>query len=73
MLRGRIKRITVGLGGNVRETVVLHTEPGFPSTSGENVTFGDLALQHGCKIVAGSLIGVSNLNGASVGQSCLMR
>src|SRR5271155_2956820 len=73
-LRGDNDRITVGAGSNVQEVAVLHTDPGFPLTIGENVTVGHQVTLHGCTIGDGSLIGIQTvvLNGAVIGNQCLI-
>lgn len=73
-IRGDNELITVGDGSNVQEGCVLHTDPGFPLTIGQNVTVGHQAMLHGCTIGDGSLIGIQAiiLNGAQIGKNCLV-
>ncbi|RKU02880.1 gamma carbonic anhydrase family protein [Burkholderia sp. Nafp2/4-1b] len=73
-IRGDNETITVGVGSNVQEGAVLHTDPGFPLTIAENVTIGHQAMLHGCTIGEGSLIGIQAvvLNGAVIGRNCLV-
>lgn len=73
-LRGDNERITLGLGSNVQEACVLHTDIGYPLTIGENCTIGHKAMLHGCTIGNGSLIGMGAiiLNGARIGAGCLI-
>ena len=74
VLRGDNERITIGARCNVQDGCILHTDPGFPLTLGEDVTLGHNAVVHGCTIGAGSLIGMGAtiLNGAKIGKSCLV-
>ena len=74
VLRADNEEIHVGRGSNVQEGAVLHTDPGFPLTVGENVTVGHQAMLHGCSIGDGSLIGIKAviLNGATIGKNCLV-
>jgi carbonic anhydrase/acetyltransferase-like protein (isoleucine patch superfamily) len=74
VLRGDNELITIGRGSNVQENCVMHTDPGFPLTVGEDVTVGHLAMLHGCTIGNGSLIGMAAivLNGTVVGERCLI-
>lgn len=53
---------------------MLHTDPSFPLTVGENCTVGHHAILHGCTVGDCSLIGMgaSVLNGASIGRFCLV-
>ncbi len=73
-LRGDNERITVGLGSNVQENCVLHTDMGHPLMIGENCTIGHKAMLHGCHIGNGTLIGMGAtiLNGAKIGAGCLI-
>jgi carbonic anhydrase/acetyltransferase-like protein (isoleucine patch superfamily) len=73
-LRGDNERITVGVGSNVQENCVLHTDMGYPLIIGENCTIGHKAMLHGCTIGGGSLIGMGAtiLNGAKIGDGCLI-
>ena len=73
-LRGDNELIEVGVGSNVQENSVLHTDIGFPLTIGINCTIGHKAMLHGCTIGDQSLIGMGSivLNGASIGDNCLI-
>ncbi len=74
VLRGDTETIRVGLGSNVQDLCVLHTDHGFPLEIGENCTIGHRAILHGCKIGSNSLIGMGAviLNGATIGKDCLI-
>ena len=74
VLRGDAETITVGRGSNVQDGSVLHTDPGFPLTIGENVTVGHKVMLHGCTIGDNSLVGINAviLNGAKIGKNCLI-
>ncbi|MDY7547572.1 gamma carbonic anhydrase family protein [Glaciimonas sp. CA11.2] len=73
-IRGDNELITVGLGSNVQENSVLHTDHGYPLTIGENVTIGHQVMLHGCTIGDGSLVGIQAviLNGAKIGKNSLV-
>ena len=73
-IRGDNERITVGVGSNVQENCVLHTDMGYPMVIGENCTIGHKAMLHGCTIGDNSLIGMGAtvLNGAVIGKNCLI-
>lgn len=64
----------IGAGSNVQEAAVLHSDPGYPLTIGDNVTVGHQAMLHGCTVGDGSLIGIGAvvLNGAKIGKHCLV-
>jgi carbonic anhydrase/acetyltransferase-like protein (isoleucine patch superfamily) len=74
VLRGDNDSITLGARCNVQDGSVLHTDPGFPLTLGEDVTVGHLVMLHGCSVGDGSLIGIKAvvLNGARIGKNCLV-
>lgn len=73
-IRGDNEPITIGVGSNVQEGAVLHTDPGRPLSIGRNVTVGHQAMVHGCTIGDGSLVGIQAviLNGAVIGRNCLV-
>jgi len=73
-LRGDNDLISIGSNSNVQDAAVLHTDPGFPLSIGENVTVGHQAMLHGCTIGDGSLIGIQAviLNGAVIGKGSLV-
>lgn len=73
-IRGDNERITLGVGSNVQENCVLHTDMGFPLDIGINCTIGHKAMLHGCTIGDNSLIGMGAtvLNGAIIGKNCLI-
>ena len=74
VLRGDNEPITLGVGANVQDGAVLHTDPGFPLDIGDHVTVGHKVMLHGCTIGEGSLIGINAvvLNGARIGKNCLI-
>jgi carbonic anhydrase/acetyltransferase-like protein (isoleucine patch superfamily) len=74
VLRGDNELIDVGDGTNIQEGAMLHTDLGFPLSVGAGVTVGHHAILHGCRIGAGSLIGMGAtiLNGATIGAGCLV-
>ncbi|MCF6315886.1 MAG: gamma carbonic anhydrase family protein [Marinosulfonomonas sp.] len=73
-LRGDNELIFIGAGSNIQENCVLHTDPGFALTIGQNCTIGHTAMLHGCTIGTNSLIGMGAtiLNGARIGKNCLI-
>ncbi|MEM7497452.1 MAG: gamma carbonic anhydrase family protein [Pseudomonadota bacterium] len=74
VLRGDNEPIEIGWGSNVQDGAIFHTDPGFPSTLGREVTIGHGAIVHGCTIGEGSLVGMGAtvLNGARIGKGCLI-
>lgn len=74
VLRGDNEPIRIGTGTNLQEQTVIHTDPGFPCTIGENCTIGHKAMLHGCRIGEGTLVGMGAtiLNGAEIGSGCII-
>ena len=72
--RGDNEPIHIGARSNVQEGAVLHADPGYPLTIGEQVTIGHQAMVHGCTIGDGALVGIQAiiLNGAVIGAGCLV-
>jgi carbonic anhydrase/acetyltransferase-like protein (isoleucine patch superfamily) len=68
------ERIEVGERSNIQDGAILHTDPGFTLSIGNDVSVGHQAMLHGCTVGDGSLIGVQAviLNGASIGKNCLV-
>ena len=74
VLRGDNEPIVIGKGTNLQEGVMVHTDPGFPTTIGDHCTIGHHAIIHGCTIGNNTLIGMGAtiLNGARIGNNCLV-
>jgi carbonic anhydrase/acetyltransferase-like protein (isoleucine patch superfamily) len=74
VLKGDDEPIEIGERSNVQENCVLHVDPGYPLTVGDNCTIGHQAMVHGCTIGSNTLIGMhaTILNGASIGRNCLI-
>ena len=73
-VRGDSNSITVGAGTNLQDNVVLHADPGFPTSVGERVSVGHNAVVHGCTVEDDCLIGMSAtvMNGAVIGAGSLV-
>jgi carbonic anhydrase/acetyltransferase-like protein (isoleucine patch superfamily) len=74
VLRGDNEELRVGRASNIQDGSVVHSDPGFPLTLGQNVTVGHRVMLHGCSVGDGSLIGMGSvvLNGAKIGRNCLV-
>ena len=74
VLRGDNEPIRIGVGSNIQEAAILHTDPGCPLDLEDGVTIGHQAMLHGCRIRAGSLVGIQSviLNKAVIGAQCLV-
>lgn len=66
--------ITIGQNCNIQDGAILHADPGFPLSIGDNASIGHQAMVHGCTIGENSLIGIQSvlLNGAKIGKNCLV-
>ncbi|CAA9454045.1 MAG: Carbonic anhydrase, gamma class [uncultured Rubrobacteraceae bacterium] len=74
VLRGDTEPIRIGARTNIQDGCVLHADPGYPATIGDDCVVGHRAVLHGCEIGAGSLIGMSAtiLNGAKIGEGSIV-
>jgi len=74
VMRGDTEPLRVGRGSNIQDGSVVHADPGYPVTLGDNVTVGHQVMLHGCTVGDGSLIGIQSviLNGAKIGKNCLV-
>ncbi|CAN1506283.1 PaaY Carbonic anhydrases/acetyltransferases, isoleucine patch superfamily [Rhabdaerophilaceae bacterium] len=74
VLRGDNERIEIGLGTNIQEHAMLHTDMGYPMTIGQGCTIGHGAILHGCTLGDHVLIGMGAivLNGAKIGAGSLV-
>jgi carbonic anhydrase/acetyltransferase-like protein (isoleucine patch superfamily) len=74
VVRGDTNSITVGAGSNLQDNVVLHADPGFPTTIGNGVSVGHNAVVHGCTVEDNCLIGMGAtvMNGAVIGTGSLV-
>jgi carbonic anhydrase/acetyltransferase-like protein (isoleucine patch superfamily) len=66
--------ISIGAGSNIQDGSVLHADPGFPCSVGENVTVGHRAVVHGCTVEDEVLVGMGAviMNGATVGRGSVV-
>jgi carbonic anhydrase/acetyltransferase-like protein (isoleucine patch superfamily) len=74
VIRAENDRIAIGEGCNVQDGSVLHVDPGFPMTLGNQVSIGHKVMLHGCTVGDGSLIGINSviMNGARIGKGTLV-
>jgi len=74
VVRGDNEPIVIGANTQVQDGCVLHTDPGLPTTLGNNVSIGHMAMLHGCTIADDTLIAIGCviLNGAKVGRNCIV-
>ncbi len=74
VLRADNEPIRIGEGSNIQDGAVLHTDPGYPCTVGNEVTVGHNAILHGCTVYEGATIGMGAtvLNNAQIGEEALI-
>jgi len=74
VLRGDNEAITLGAETNIQEHAMLHTDMGFPLTTGRGCTVGHGAILHGCTLGDHVLVGMGAvvLNGAKIGAGSLV-
>ncbi|WP_068397916.1 gamma carbonic anhydrase family protein [Kribbia dieselivorans] len=74
VLRAESASITIGARTNLQDGVIGHADPGIPLEVGDDVGVGHGAVLHGCRIGAGSLIGMraTVINGAVVPEGCMV-
>ena len=74
VLRGDNEAITLGAQTNIQEHAMLHTDMGYPLTTGRGCTIGHGAILHGCTLGDHVLIGMGAvvLNGAKIGEGSLV-
>lgn len=73
-VRGDSAPIRVGARTNLQDNVVVHADPEYPCTLGDDVTVGHAAVVHGCTVGNGTLVGMSAtiMNGAVIGEQSLV-
>ena len=74
VLRGDTAPISIGQRTNVQDGCILHADPGFPCTLGNDVTLGHGAIVHGATVEDEVLIGMRAvvMNGANIGRGSLV-
>lgn len=58
VVRGDVARIVIGTGTNLQDGTVVHVSSRFPTTIGDDVLIGHMAMIHGCTIGSGAFIGM---------------
>ena len=74
VLRGDTEPIRIGARTNVQDGCVVHADPGYPATVGDDCVIGHNAIVHGCEIGNGCLVGMGAtiLNGARIGEGSIV-
>lgn len=74
IIRGDLARITLGLGVNLQDGVIVHTDTDTPQDIDDGVVVGHGAILHGRRIGANTLIGMGArlLSGSEIGADSLV-
>jgi carbonic anhydrase/acetyltransferase-like protein (isoleucine patch superfamily) len=74
VIRGDCEVIRIGRRTNIQDGSILHADPGFPCTLGDDVTVGHGAIVHGAAIGDRVLIGMRAvvMNGAEIGEGTVV-
>ncbi len=74
VIRADNDHITIGENTNIQDGSVLHADPGFPLSIGNNVTIGHMVMLHGCTVKDGCMIGIRStiLNGSVIEENSLV-
>ena len=74
VLRADVAPISVGRRSNIQDGSVVHADPGLPTTIGDDVLIGHMALVHGCTIEDGAFVGMGSiiLSGAVLRRGAML-
>lgn len=74
VLRGDTEAIRVGRRTNIQDGAILHADPGFPCTLGDDVTVGHGVIVHGATVADQVMIGMRAvvMNGAVIGARSIV-
>jgi gamma-carbonic anhydrase len=76
VIRGDVNFIRIGSQSNIQDGTIVHVNhvPSYPTTVGNQVTVGHMAILHGCAIEDRCLIGMGAilLNGCRIGTDSIV-
>ncbi len=74
VIRADNTTIAVGARSNIQDGAMVHSDPGAPTTIGEDCTIGHHAILHGCTVGDRALIGMGAiiLNKAVIPEDCIV-
>lgn len=74
VLRGDVNSISIGARTNIQDNTVIHVDGDSPTTLGDDVTVGHMALIHGTTVESGTLVGMKSalLSGSVIGSGSLI-
>lgn len=73
-IRGDEDKIIINKGTNIQDNTVIHTDKGYPTIVGKNVTIGHSCIIHGATIKDNVIIGMGSiiLNGAFISENVII-
>ena len=74
VVRGDLQSITIGVGSNIQDNAVIHSDANHPVVIGDNVTVGHGAIVHGATVGDNVLVGMGAtvLDGAVIGDNSII-
>ena len=74
VIRADDEPVTIGIGSNIQDGVIIHIDSGYPTIIGQGVTVGHRAIVHGAHIADHVMIsmGAIILSGALIGDHCII-
>lgn len=74
VIRSEAAPIVIGSESNIQDNCTIHTDEGFPTILGDQVTVGHGAIIHGSRIGSKTLVGMGTIimNGSTIGKNCLI-
>ena len=74
VIRGDVNRVEIRERSNVQDGSVIHLGDHDPTLIGEEVVIGHRAVVHGCRVGAGTLVGIQAtiLDGAVIGEGSVI-
>lgn len=74
VLRADTATITIGERCNIQDGAIVHVDADAPAVLEPGVSVGHAAIVHGCRVGAGSLVGIGAtiLSHAVIGRQCLV-
>ena len=74
VVRGDVGPVTVGDGTNLQDGVIVHCDSGVPNDIESDVVVGHVAVLHGRRVGAGTLVGIGArlLGSSEIGEECVI-
>jgi carbonic anhydrase/acetyltransferase-like protein (isoleucine patch superfamily) len=74
VIRADGDKVTIGARTNIQDNSVVHVDPGFPVTIGNDCIIGHLSIIHGATLGNHVLVGMHStiMNGVEIGDFCII-